>query len=613
MKSGLKDYICEWSDKLNVDLMNKSNEKPLVEYILDVWRSLEAAPQISFKGYEYTEKESEIDINKHIFKREKKLRKKDRVDYKFINDDRVGKLTVYLEIRMLVTDPTTNETTYQVYPVKKAMLIPLQDENGYFSLRGKKYYLIYQLLEKSTYTSSNSVTLKSAMPVAVKRNTIDCTDINDKVYKLPAYYVYVFKKEIPIILFYLAHGIDFTMSYLDLIHVIDFVEELPTDANKLENNLYFTLSSRCYLQVNKEMFENTVYVQSIVGAFCTVCTNRVTIESLNDPKQWIKKMTNPNNYEKGLGVLKYIKRLMDDTTLDVLVLPKYYTRDIYSILKWTMQNFNELRLKDNCDLANKRLRCNEYIASLLSKKFNDRLLRIISLGDKATVDNIKELFKFPGDTLIQSMHTSGILRFNDQVNDQNFWSKFKFTSKGPNAIGSNNSNNIGMKYRAIHPSHLGQLDILVCGNSDPGTSGLLSPFSPIEGLYFDNSDEPDATMYNMHKDIENICKKDGTTFVKFTFDNPKDYYDMISKLIDFSNENIHLYESSIENSYDLIVNEDSDMDDHTKPSTIALQKKKKKKPDEESEEETESEEISEEEISDEEVSDDESSYSDSEE
>ena len=44
----------------------------------------------------------------------------------------------------------------------------------------------------------------------------------------------------------------------------------------------------------------------------------------------------------------------------------------------------------------KRLRCNEYIASLLTKEFSRRLNRIISLGDKATIDNIQEMFRFPG-------------------------------------------------------------------------------------------------------------------------------------------------------------------------------------------------------------------------
>ena len=39
----------------------------------------------------------------------------------------------------------------------------------------------------------------------------------------------------------------------------------------------------------------------------------------------------------------------------------------------------------------------------------------------------------------------------------------------PHALGSNNSNNISIKYRDLHPSHLSHIDVLVCGNSDPGT------------------------------------------------------------------------------------------------------------------------------------------------
>ena len=122
--------------------MNKEYDEPLVNYVVDTFKSLEVLSTIKITGYDYTEKESTIDVNKHIFKREKKKRKKDRYDVKFIADDRVGKLTVHLEITMLETNPSTGETTYQCYPVKKSMLIPLQDENGYFIIKGKPYYMI---------------------------------------------------------------------------------------------------------------------------------------------------------------------------------------------------------------------------------------------------------------------------------------------------------------------------------------------------------------------------------------------------------------------------------------------------------------------------------------
>lgn len=407
MISGIKDYISDYEECLNVDLMNKAADDSLVDYIIDSWKSLEVVPQIKFVGYEYTEKESEIDINKHVFKREKKKKKKDRYDVKYIADDRVGKLTVHLEVTMLEKDPTSGETFYHMYPIKKTMLIPIQDDDGYFQIRGKKYYLIYQMLEKSTYTSSSSVTLKSLMPIAVKRNICVAEDITGRQYNLPCYYVFVFRKEIPIILFYLSKGATYALHYLNANYVVDFLEKLPDELNHMDY-LYFQLSNKCYMRVDKALFEKYPYIQSIVGAFCTVCTNRVTLEQLEDPKQWIKKIANPNNYEKGYGILKYFNRLLDRTTQRILKVPEYYTKDIYALLKWIMENFNELRLKDNCDLMNKRLRCNEYIASLLTKEFSKRLNRIISMGEKVTIENIKELFKFSGDLLIQQMHTSGI-------------------------------------------------------------------------------------------------------------------------------------------------------------------------------------------------------------
>lgn len=340
------------------------------------------------------------------------------------------------------------------------------------------------MVEKSTYTSASSVTLKSLMPIAVKRHVIDAseisqnnitnekltkqgikaTDVEGKEYHLPVYYVYVFHKEIPIILFYLSKGLDEALCFLEVNNVVSFLDTLPE--NKDLDMIYFQLSSKCYMQINRELFNKYPYIQSIAGAFLTVCTNRVTIEQLDDPKVWIKKIANPNNYEKGRDILKFVNRLLDETTKKILKVHPYHRENIYTLLRWIMQNFTDLRLKDNLDLRNKRIRCNEYVAALLTKEFSKRLNSIISLRDKATIDNYRNLFRFPGDLLIQKMHTSGILRFDDSVNDMNFFSKFKFTSKGPHSLGGKNSNNIGMKYRNLHPSYLGYIDCLVCGNSD---------------------------------------------------------------------------------------------------------------------------------------------------
>lgn len=455
MKKYLSQYVSDFDKELNTQLMNKEADLPLVEYVKDAWKSLEIVKNIKILKFEYTEKESEIDINRFIFKREKKKKKKDRVDYKFVNDDRYGCLTTYIEITLLEEDPKTKEKKVRRKLIKKPMLIPLQDEDGMYFIKGKKYYIIYQLVDKSTYTSSSSVVLKSLMPVAVKRTSIETenlistvnetTDVVGNTFLLPVYNVFVFRKEIPIILFFCANGIDYTLSFLGVDNILKFVENL--DKADHDKNLYFGVSSKLFIEVNREVFLKYPYIQSIVGAFLHIFTNRVSMSDLNNRDTWIKKLSNNNTVEKGNDILVFFSRLLDETTKKILKLDDFNKQDIYSILRWMMQNFNDLRMKDNLSLENKRLRCNEYIASLLTAEFSKRLNRTITLGAKATMVDFCDMFKFSGEILIQKMHSSGILRFDDSINDMDFFSKFKYTVKGPHSLGGKNSNNISIRYR----------------------------------------------------------------------------------------------------------------------------------------------------------------------
>lgn len=131
---------------------------------------------------------------------------------------------------------------------------------------------------------------------------------------------------------------------------------------------------------------------------------------------------------------------------------------------------------------------------------------------------------------------------------------------------------------------LGEIDVLVCGNSDPGTSGLLSPFAKIDGLYFDPSDEPDDFYFNLVQDLKEKAKENGQIYITCEYDNPNDFYNGMSALKKYTEENIVVSGTSREGTYELVINEDSDMDDQTKPQTVALAKKKKKKPAEEEDE-----------------------------
>ena len=60
---------------------------------------------------------------------------------------------------------------------------------------------------------------------------------------------------------------------------------------------------------------------------------------------------------------------------------------------------------------------------------------------------------------------------------------------------------------------------------------MLSPFSDIEGLYFDNSDEPDDFVIQLNSDLERIFEKKGITFLRIEFENKDDYFNTLTALI----------------------------------------------------------------------------------
>lgn len=453
----LNQYENKFEDELNHDIMDKTFDEPLVEYIKDVWRSLEVAPPIKILKFEWVSDESKIDVNRFIFKREKGKPKKDKLAYKFVSDNRCGSLTTWVQITLPVKDPKTGEIQIHQKVIRKSILIPLQDENGYYFVKGKKYRMLFQLVEKSTYTGSQTVTLKSLMPIALSRNTIDHEgyivkptellavmndgdggavkktevikeDVDSHEYHLPLYNIFMFRKEIPAILFYLANGVDWALDFLWVRNILSFESNMD---DRRENEIWFPISAKCFLRVrDKDLFDKYTYIQSVVGGILHVVSNRFTPAMIDDTTIWIKKLGNGNNYAKGLDMLTFFNRLLDQVTVKILKIDDYHKKDIYHLVRWMMMNFNELRLKDNMDLNNKRIRCNEYISSLLTMEFSKRLNRVVAMGNKATMDNYKEIFKFSGEILLQKMHASGILRFDDVINDMTFFSKFKITSKG---------------------------------------------------------------------------------------------------------------------------------------------------------------------------------------
>ena len=520
MKKFLKHYKNPNNDRLNRGVINRETDADLVDYIVDACKSLEILEYIEFLGYEYITNEADINTSEYIdAKTRQKAKKSDVTRYMYLQDSR------YAELRLKFKLECKGESKIIV----KKILVPIVDKNNYYTIKGNKYFLMYQIVDNATYTTKRALVLKSMMPVAMKVKSHTVKDTEGNSYTAPIYTINVFRKDIDIMLFYLAKiGIVKTLEYFSVDKIIRFTENTVG----IKDNIYFHISNKMFIEVNRKFFTKYQYVRTITFMLLTITTNRLTPESLYDKLHWIETIgaigtTNKNNqYEKGLNTLTFFDRMIDDTTKRILKLHPIHKKNIYSILRWMIQNFDTLRKKDNLDLANKRLRCNEYIASLLTKTFSERVNRIIALGSKVTIHNVEEIFKFQGDILLSQLHRSGLLRYDARVNDMDFFEKLRITFKGPNSLGGNNENNIAAKYRSIDPSYIGRLDINVCGTSDPGTSAVLTPFCETEGLYFDGSHEPEDFKFIFDKAINDEIDTNNDYYnITPSFDSVEEYFD----------------------------------------------------------------------------------------
>ena len=524
MKKFLKQYYNPNTDKINIDLMNHSQGETMMFYVINCCKILEISKHIKIIGYEYVDDESKIDNSFYY-----SSRNKDYDDYKitFIKDSRCDELRIKFRL-------TTDE---EEQIVEKRILIPIADRWGYYTIKGNRYILMYQLVDV-TFNKGSSVVLKTTMGIDIERKSHEIKDARKNVYNVPIYNVDIFRVRPDIILLYLAKfGVDKTLRYFGVSKIVRFDTTFHDDD---EVNLYFPISSSFFIVVNKHMFERHQYVKSIVGMILKVSTNRVNKEILEDSEYWYKKIgmlyTTANPITRGTSMVYSFERMFDDTTQYILKLNRDNKEDVYSVCRWMIQNFNELRAKDNQDINNKRVRDAEYRAMMLSVDFTTRIRSVIREGNNVKMKTLKDTLKFPGDIIISKLYSSGILRYDDQTNDLDFFTKFKYTTKGPNALGNKSANTIGAKSRTIHPSYIGKVDINVFGNSDPGTSGMLTPFCKTPNMYFSDKNEPENGAWDMAQDRLDVLEQEGYHVERMGLDTPEKYYGVEDKSKDVTLE-----------------------------------------------------------------------------
>lgn len=539
MRAMLSNYTRSFSDKLNMPLINRELDKPLYLYVYETIKSLEVFDSVKILGYEYKEMPNDIKLNEYQRTRSQNGKKiqEESVEIMHMAESMVNELTIHYELSI---DTKQEDGTVKMVSKKysKNILIPVADADGYYQLKGKRYILMYQLVDSTTYNTANSVVLKSIMPIVLKRKSKVIHDVDRNPFTVPIYSTAIFKNEINMMLLFFAKmGFIEGLMYLSMDKVISLSETLDEDLDKY---IYFKISQETFIKVNRFAFEEATEIKSVVGMILDSVNNRTSVKDMLDKNFWLEKLGHQPNIQqpnfkraKARNLLISVDRMMDMTTRRVLNIAEDHKDSMYSALRWMFMNYNDLKSKRIMDITNKRLRDNEYIASLMTRELSNSLYRIMSKVRKPqsrTLNTLEELFSFRGDILINNLYNSGLFKFDDVVNDMDFFNKLKFSIKGPNSQGGSSGKTIATCQRGIDPSFIGRIDLNVVGNSDPGASGVLTPFIKTYGLNISDKKEPEDKQYELMKIIEEAVQNEYEYIEKFGIENYDDYYNIINNI-----------------------------------------------------------------------------------
>lgn len=518
------NYIHEYPNpaaaEFNEDFIYARDDISFEELVTMVMKDFETVENIEILSIETVTDQDEVDYNRYTININYKKKRLDEIEIpknKFVTDSRFAEMIFTIRITTNLNQAT----------IVKRILLPVEDD-GVCLIGSKIWKPIWQLCDANTYTQRGKVTFKSRMPIIIyqTKNRL-ISDTSGRVWNLTSHSYALDTKPKrrggkkktkfinPMMIFAAKMGMKRAIQFFDMDNVIELVDAIDEDL--LEVYTYFPMD-QVYIRVPTILMENYEMVRNVV-CMLVYCANRdfpVSWDLLENREYWICRIgyigsvKNKNILsfrDKGYTTLHMIERLYDSISEKNLRLPQVYKQNVYYILYWMIMNFNTLKARNNMDMANKRIRRNEYIVmATLGKKVSENINKLIEKKSKSkmnTMDTLLELFNFPSDIILSGMkNMTDVVKADDIVNDMTFLQEMAYSSKGPNSLGENSSKMISAKYRYIHPSQLGILDLNVSSNSDPGMSGSFVPFVKLyDGFFFNSNPDPCDAEYNGLKEL----------------------------------------------------------------------------------------------------------------
>jgi len=516
----VKDFVNEYQkhlpEKFNKNFIMLRQEDDILDYINSICKALEVIDGIEYVGGEIITDESkfknpgkskihkntELPVKKYENEEDIPQKRKSKLEtlqeiteWIGIKESRLNLIKMRFKLR-------DDEGNFNL--LEKDIYVPKIINNFYFILNGSKYFPILQIVDKSTYNNIRGqyVVLKTLlMPIILKYvHNIEIKTNKDEVFVGKRFLLYLFKHKINIINYYFArYGYTKTMKILNIKKSkIRIISNSKIDKFSEKYHI-FQINNNISIAYNKKIAKTSnkkVYYTNLICTMFEVFNNRSTMKTLDNIEYWKKKFgqyftKNTNNQlQKAEKILISFNRIFDANTKRYLKVEKKYKRNIYYVIRWMMENYENLLSKDNFSLDNKRIRLYEYLLYPLLVKFSNSTYRILN-SKSVSAASLKSIFSTlsPG-FIIKKLLTHELLRYSGDSNAIDlFNSALRFTYKGPQSMSSGGNSTMSVKYRSIHPSYIGRISLTASSASDPGCTGTITPLIDCKGLFFSEENE----------------------------------------------------------------------------------------------------------------------------
>ena len=529
MKEYLKKYSDQNPERFNKDFILSRKDHNILDYVKDIFKALEILDEIKVEEVTLEQDESSFGPIKSQHKYFKSIlpSRLDKIHYKIRITPSENVEAEIIELGG--KNKKSKEISSESFIKEGDIFINKLIDDCFYINEGVRYFLIYQIVDNSTYGTGDSVSLKSLlMPITLRQNLITvCPEYLEDPVELKSFETLLFSKTVNPILYLMAkESYNSIVSYkvkdkenlfnewnsykdLSLINKLnnffntDFEFSDNSERLKTEGRTVFKISSEkskgeegCFISVSTEKLKSDKLTQAVLGSILDIKNETkkkrivFTYDQLISPWFWIDAISSfftKNNdflkkFNKVRTMLISLSRLMDETTRKILNLKDEDKENTLTIIRYIMANFDELLNADSQDLGSKRLRLYEYQLYPLRKYFSDQIYRVLNspTRSKAILDrvfsNLSPMY------VIKQTVTSELLRYYNSTNDMNLYSAFlKYTFRGPQSL----NKTVTMQQRDLHPSYTGRLSLVASSASDPGLSGSITPFIEEYDYYFE--------------------------------------------------------------------------------------------------------------------------------